>query len=247
MQPRLQSPPDANRAARGMGEAHAVIRRRGKAAWASRLLSPSYSLKMIPMRPNQNGSFEPAGQSQAAGQLLHLGLGMGGHLLPRVVERSDQQVLENLDLLRIDDRLVELDLLYVALAVQRQLHHAAAGHPGHLDGGELLLHLGHFLLHLLRLLHELADILHASSPVSPPSSNSSSSPSAASAPGSAAARRSRTEAIVAPGKPRGPHEPTGAPPPRSAAGFPALPPASPGSARRRPAIWRQPSASRSTR
>src|SRR3954453_13198054 len=175
------------------------------AARAAAKLTTSPVVRRSPRRPEGGGSerqLQSAGQSQPAGQLLHLGLGMGGHFLPGIIERRDEQVLQDLDLLRIDNRLVELDLFYVPLAVQRQLHHAAAGHPGHLDGGELLLHLGHLLLHLLCLLHQLADIFHQSSPVSAPSSPKSSpaSASASSAPGSAAATRSRTEAIVAPGK-----------------------------------------------
>src|SRR5215211_4340163 len=137
---------------------------------------------------------------------------MGVDLGARVVEGGDQQILKHLDLFRVDDRLVDLDPLDVALAVQGQLHHAAAGHAGHLDGFELRLHLGHLLLHLLRLLHQLADVLHEpSSPApfaSPFSSLARPSPrpsspalsSAASVPASAAAKRSRTAAIVAPGK-----------------------------------------------
>src|SRR5205085_12373129 len=103
----------------------------------------------------------------------------------------------------------QLELLQIALAVQRQLHHAAAGDPGHLDGFQLGLHLGHLGLHRLRLLHQLAKIFHQpSSPALAPFSSASSSTRASSTPSSPpastavslAAKRSRTAAIVAPGK-----------------------------------------------
>src|SRR5207253_8845805 len=79
---------------------------------------------------------------------------------------------------------------------------------GHLDGFELGLHLGHFLLHRLGLFHQLAEIFHdPSSPVlaSSPGSLAISSPgpassAVASAAASAAAKRSPTAANVAPGK-----------------------------------------------
>ena len=49
---------------------------------------------------------------------------------------------------------------HVALAVEGDLDHAAAGLARHLDPLELGLHLGHARLHGLGLLHHLAEILH---------------------------------------------------------------------------------------
>src|SRR5262249_33969166 len=131
----------------------------------------------------------------AAGQLLHLLFGMGLDLAPGVSERGDDEIFEHLDLLGVDERLVDFDRLDVALAVQGHGDHAAAGEAGHLDGIELGLDLGDLLLHRLRLLHQLADILHGIS-----SSLPASSLSALSCCGRSAAKRSRTTAIVAPGK-----------------------------------------------
>src|SRR5207302_4268596 len=107
----------------------------------------------------------------------------------------------------IDDTFVDLQALHVALAVQGQLYHDAAGDAGHLDGFELGLHLGHLLLHLLGLFHQLADILHKSS--SPALASSAASDAcavvssfasgAAPAP-SIAPARSRTAATATPRK-----------------------------------------------
>src|SRR5262249_36486692 len=102
--------------------------------------------------------------------------------------------------------LVDVQPLHVALTVQGQLHHAAAGDAGHLDSFELGLHLGHLLLHLLRLLHQLAEIFHDSSSAGVVSSAGSipgSSGGTTSSPVSRAGpvpARSRTAVIVAPGK-----------------------------------------------
>src|SRR5204863_4263679 len=120
---------------------------------------------------------------------------------------GDDQIFQHLGLARIDDAFVDLQALHVALAVQGQLHHAAAGDAGHLDRFELGLHLGHLLLHLLGLFHQLADIFHrssspalASSAASDVSAVVSSFASGAAPAPSIAPARSRTAAIVAPGK-----------------------------------------------
>src|SRR5436305_2158043 len=125
----------------------------------------------------------------------------------RIVEGGNDQILQHLGLARIDDAFVDLQALHVTLAVQGELHHSAAGDAGHLHGFELGLHLGHLLLHLLGLFHQLADIFHrssspalASSAASDASAVASSFASGAAPAPSIAPARSRTAAIVAPGK-----------------------------------------------
>src|SRR5579872_4651421 len=118
-----------------------------------------------------------------------------------VIECGHNQVFEHFDFIGIDDGLVELDLLHVALAAERHGHHAAARRAGDLDRGETFLHLLHARLHLLRLFQHLAEIVHRKSS---PSSGSSvitifSAPSSVSAAGVSTAF-SRTASILAPGK-----------------------------------------------
>src|SRR5205085_2441816 len=151
--------------------------------------------------------FHPTGEGEPAGQLLHLRLGMGVDLRPCVIEGGHDQILQDLGFGRVDHRFIHLQSLQVALAVERQLHHAAAGDAGHLDGFELGLHLGHLLLHLLGLFHQLADIFHKSSSPALASSAASDASAVVSSFASGAApapsitpARSRTAAIVAPGK-----------------------------------------------
>src|SRR6516165_6701814 len=142
---------------------------------------------------------DAARQLQAARELMHLLLSVSGYFSPGIVECGDDQILQHLDLFRVDQRLIDLHLVKITLDVQSQLNSAATGDANHLDNLELGLHLGHLLLHRLRLLHQLADILHmssssivGSSPASEPGPGSSGS-------GSIDAKRSRTAAIVAPG------------------------------------------------
>src|SRR5579883_2242821 len=113
-----------------------------------------------------------------------------------VAEGGEDEILEHLDLVGVDQRLVDLDLAQIALAVERHLHHAAARGAGHLRLIEARLHLRHLGLHFLRLLHHLAEILHGKS--SP--SLGSSTASAVSAPADSGWPSSRTASIRAPGK-----------------------------------------------
>src|SRR5437764_708389 len=112
----------------------------------------------------------------------------------RLVEGGDDEVLEHLDLVGVDQRLVELDAAQIAFAADRHLDEPAARRAGHLHRLELRLHLGHFGLHLLRLLHHLPEILHATS------SPSLLSSGAAAPEGGSSGASSRTASIVAPGK-----------------------------------------------
>src|SRR5229473_5521456 len=136
----------------------------------------------------------PRRQLQPAGQLRHLLGDMRLDAVLRLVEGGDDEILEDLDLVGIDERLVDLDPPQIALAADRHLDEPAAGGAGHLDGLELRLHLGHLGLHLLRLLHHLPEILHATS-----SPSLASSASAVSAGAPAGGGSSRTVSMVAPG------------------------------------------------
>src|SRR5690242_12786210 len=114
--------------------------------------------------------------------------------LLRVSEGGENEILEYFDLVRIDERLVDLDLAHLALAGERHLDEATARSARHLDLIEARLHLRHARLHLLRLLHHLAEIFHRDSSPSPDSSALSV------APATSAATISRTASIRAPGK-----------------------------------------------
>src|SRR5260221_1404973 len=143
----------------------------------------------------------PRRQLQPAGDLRHLLGDMRLDARLRLVEGGDDEVLEHLDLVGIEQRLVELPLAQIALAADRHLAQPAAGGTGHLDRLELRLHLGNLGLHLLRLLHHLPEILHATSSPSlissVPSCSASGAPTAAPDSGSKRAS-SRTASILAP-------------------------------------------------
>jgi hypothetical protein len=72
--------------------------------------------------------------------------------------RGHDQVLEHLDLVRVDRARVDLDVADLLGAGDHDAHRAAPG--GRLDRGllELLLRLRHLRLHLLRHLGDLADV-----------------------------------------------------------------------------------------
>jgi hypothetical protein len=75
---------------------------------------------------------------------------------PALVDPNEVEVLEHPDLARIGQRRVDGDGAHLALAVERDLDHAAAGRAGDFGPGQLLLQLRHLGLHLLGLLHHLA-------------------------------------------------------------------------------------------
>src|SRR6202022_3047407 len=78
----------------------------------------------------------------------------------RVVDRSDDQVLQHLDLVFRHDLGIDLQRLNLLGAIDNDRDHAAAGGRFTLELGHLLLAL---ILHLLSLLPHLLDI-HISSP-----------------------------------------------------------------------------------
>ena len=75
-------------------------------------------------------------------------------LLGRVGDRADDEVLQRLDVGRVDDLRVDRHGHHLAAALHGDLHQAAAGLTVHLGGGQLLLGLHQLLLHLLRLREE---------------------------------------------------------------------------------------------
>src|SRR4029077_12891231 len=65
-------------------------------------------------------------QAEPAGQRLHLFLHRGFRLAPRVIMRSDQEVLENFALVRLHQRRIDLDGLHFHLRGHAHGHQAAA-------------------------------------------------------------------------------------------------------------------------
>src|SRR5262245_13204905 len=93
-----------------------------------------------------------AGQShgaEATREGAHLLLGQRARAVVRVPERDHHEILERLDVVRVNDRPVDLDGENVSATVQSHRDEAAAGRPGHLGLGKLLLGGDHLLLHLL--------------------------------------------------------------------------------------------------
>src|SRR5579871_6994710 len=85
---------------------------------------------------------------------------MGFDLVLGVLGGGADQVFQDFHLGRIDGLGVDLDRTHVALAVEGDPDHAAAGLARHLRPLELGLQFGHARLHGLGLLHHLAEILH---------------------------------------------------------------------------------------
>ena len=78
------------------------------------------SIRSMPIRPASGFRYYVrAGELKAARQLLHLGLGVGVDLGPRVVERRDDQILQHLGLGRVDDRFVDFQACDSALECHR--------------------------------------------------------------------------------------------------------------------------------
>ena len=78
----------------------------------------------------------------------------------RVRDRYDDEVLEHLDVGRIHDARLQLDLLDLAGARDLRCHHAAAGRTNHGLLRELVLNFLKSTLHLLRLLQDLHEVGH---------------------------------------------------------------------------------------
>src|SRR5262245_2634267 len=109
----------------------------------------------------ESGSeWELEGQVHSPCQLAHLFLREIGRLLLCFDDRDEDQVLEHLDVGRVHDRRVDLDLADLPFAIGLDRHHPAAGGGVDRSSLELVLDLLQSTLHLLRLLQDLHDIGH---------------------------------------------------------------------------------------
>ena len=92
--------------------------------------------------------------AQASGQRAHL---LRLQLLRRprgVLQRTDHEILEGVDVVGVDDLRIYPYGEHLAGGGHGHLHQAVARLPGHLGGGEFGLRCDELLLHLLRLLHQ---------------------------------------------------------------------------------------------
>ena len=101
-----------------------------------------------------------AGQldAEAAGHLPHLDGDQALRAADALVDGGDDQVLDHLDVLRVEQRRLDANADHLELAVDRGRDHAAAG--AGLDGAarELVLDVGEPLLELLRLLEDATEV-----------------------------------------------------------------------------------------
>src|SRR5262245_21854726 len=170
--------------------------------------------------------FQAGRKRQAAGDGLHLVLQQRLGLAPRVGMGGHDEVLHDLLLRRLHQRVVDLDGLHLALSGELDADEAAARGALHLELVELGLHRFHLGLELSGLLHQAQEISHCSvllrrasdrlssrhqssssgrtwAPNAEPSSSGACSASSGSPVGSAggnAASPLRTSTISAPGK-----------------------------------------------
>src|SRR5688572_2462237 len=100
------------------------------------------------MAPSYTGS-EPR-KGQAAGGRTHLLLGELTLRLGRVVDRGEHQVLEGLDIIRVDGLGIDPHRLELTQPGDHHGDEATAGGAGQLGRGQLGLRLSDLLLHLLR-------------------------------------------------------------------------------------------------
>ena len=103
---------------------------------------------------------QPGRQRQTAGHFLHLLLQGSFDLTLGILEARDDQVLENLGLVRLQQTGIDLETGHLALAVERDPDEPAPGLPLDPQLGKLLLHLLDAGLYFLRLLHHSHQIFH---------------------------------------------------------------------------------------
>src|SRR5215470_7515579 len=119
---------------------------------------PSSSIRSWTMPSYMRGLDSEAGKREPAGQRTHL-LGRElGQRLVRVFEGADDEILQRLDVGRVDYRGVDRDRLDRSLASERDDDQAIARLAGHLRLGQLLLSGHQLLLHLLCLLEKLLHV-----------------------------------------------------------------------------------------
>src|SRR5260221_10343874 len=99
-------------------------------------------------------------QSQAAGQRLHLFLHRYFRLASRVIMRGHQQIFQDLALVGLHQRRIDLDRLDFHLRRHAHGNQPAAGNALDIDIAELFLHRLHLGLQLRRLLHHAEKISH---------------------------------------------------------------------------------------
>jgi hypothetical protein len=76
----------------------------------------------------------------------------------RVLDRGEDQVLDDLFLVRVEDRGVDVQADQLALSGRSRLDQPRAALAGHGDRVEPFLHVGHLALHFLRGLHHLGHV-----------------------------------------------------------------------------------------
>src|SRR6516165_190827 len=103
---------------------------------------------------------QPRRQRQPASERLHALLQQHLELAARVRVRGDDQVLNNVFLVRLEQRLVKLGYPHFALAGKLQRQQSAAGNAFDFDAVEFRLHRFHFRLELSRLFHQPEKISH---------------------------------------------------------------------------------------
>src|SRR6185312_2852350 len=99
-------------------------------------------------------------QRQASGQTLHFFLGQLRCLLLRLRDSREHEVLEHLDVARVDDGRVDLHRTHLSLTVGGDGDHPAAARRADRLVLELLLELLETALHLLRLSQHVHEIGH---------------------------------------------------------------------------------------
>src|ERR1700752_627389 len=90
---------------------------------------------------------EPRNAQAAAGEWAEPALRQDGHLLGRIGQRTDDEVLQRLDVLGVDDPAIDGDRYPFAAALDGDLHQAAAGLAVHLGVSQLFLRFHQLLLH----------------------------------------------------------------------------------------------------
>src|SRR3712207_2913066 len=122
-------------------------------SWIRRSISgPATVWAMRNVRVPVSEQLQPRRERQALGDLLHAGLRRALGLLARVVDGGDQKILDDLLLVRIEQRGVERNGFHRALGRHRHPDHAASGAALDLERLKLGLRIRKFLLHGLGLL-----------------------------------------------------------------------------------------------
>src|SRR6202140_1408354 len=167
-------------------------------SWIRRSISGPATAEAI------SGETKSRRQAQAAGQGLHLFLHRRFRLASRVIMRGHQQIFQDLALVGLHQRRIDLHRLHFHLRGHAHGNQSPPGNALDLDVAELFLHCLHLGLQLRRLLHHAEKISHriflacflvAQSSLSELSAGSS--PLASDSGGSAASLRTST--TLAPG------------------------------------------------